>query len=468
MYLFLALIAAASPATTALVAGPAQPPVLSIAQAQQTASQDGAGVVARPPSLALSIDDAVTRALQQNFRMQRSNRNEDIAEARVRGVRSNLRPRFDLSINANQNQSYYEFAGTALQFNRAEPQFYVDAYASASLPLDISGVTRRQVEQSEFSHDLITLDQRQAEIDVSTEVRTSYVAALRAQEQVNADQVYLDLLDELIGEARSRQPSVVPFLQTERANALQALASTSTSRDLAVSSLLQLLRLGREVTLVLTTVLPPPPPIPATENLLDLADQNRIDLKQADIRLRQARLAAIQAGDSRRPSLRLTAYGSQRLNAETPLFNDDQQGRTTSGGVIISATIPLAYYDGGFLQQQRRITEIQAEQAVADRQEGIERAANEINQVMISLMRARQRLGSLPDANQALVGLRRVEALLLDAPAGDAPSLVAQVTNARQNWRSAVVSRNDALTDFYASYYRLQRAVGSDGVELIS
>jgi outer membrane protein TolC len=51
---------------------------------------------------------------------------------------------------------------------------------------------------------------------------------------------------------------------------------------------------------------------------------------------------------------------------------------------------------------------------------------------------------------------------MLNAAQSDAPGLVAQVTNARQNLRSAVVSRNDAITDFYNNYFRLQRAVGAE------
>lgn len=83
---------------------------------------------------------------------------------------------------------------------------------------------------------------------------------------------------------------------------------------------------------------------------------------------------------------------------------------------------------------------------------------------MIGLNRAQQRFGNLPDVDQARASLDRVEGLMLAAPAGEAPGLVAQVTNARQNWRSAIVSRNEALTDFYSNYFRLQRAVGTEEI----
>jgi outer membrane protein TolC len=423
--------------------------------------QDTTPLAAPDEEISLTIDEAVARGLDRNFRVQRSNRNEEIAESRVGIARAQLRPRFDLGLGAGQNQTYFDFQGNAQTFNRAEPQFYADAFASASFPIDISGIARRQVKQSRLSHDLSELDKAQATIDVATDIRTNYTTALRAQEQARAEEEYLAAVDRLLERARSSQPSVVAFLETERANALQSLESQRTSRDLALSSLRQLLRLPRDARLVLTTQLPQPEQVPSADMLMEIATRNRIDLRQSQIRLEQARLATIQASDSRRPSLRITAYASQRLNDEFPAFRDFD-GRTRSAGVLIGANVPLVQYDGGVLRNNRRIAGIQADQALADREEATERAENEINQVMIGIARARQRLSSLPDVEQARAALERVEGLMLAAPASEAPGLVAQVTNARQNLRSAEVSRNEAMTDFYSNYFRLQRAVGTE------
>jgi outer membrane protein TolC len=415
-------------------------------------------------SLALTIDEAVERGLATNFRVQRSNRNEATAEQRVNISRAQLRPRFDLGFGAGQNQTYYDFRGNAVNFNRAEPQFYADLFASASFPIDISGVVRRQVRQARLSYELSELDQAQAIIDVSSDVRANYATTLRAQEQVTADEEYLTQIDDLLTRARVSQPVVVNFLETERANALQSLESTKTSRDLAMANFRQLLRLPRDTSIVLTTEFPSPSTVASTNELLELAIRNRIDLKQASIRLQQAQLATVQAGDTRRPSFRLTAYASQRFNDEFPAI-ENFDGKTRSGGVVASLSFPLVQYDGGILRANRKIAALQAEQALADREEASERAENEINQVMIGLNRANQRLASLPDVKQARTSLDRVETQMLNAAPEEAAGFVAQVTNARQNLRSAVVARNDALTDFYANYFRLMRAIGTEELQ---
>jgi outer membrane protein TolC len=107
---------------------------------------------------------------------------------------------------------------------------------------------------------------------------------------------------------------------------------------------------------------------------------------------------------------------------------------------------------------------IQADQAVADAEEAKERAENEIDQVIIGLSRSQQRLKTLPDPRQARQSLAQAEQQMLAASPTEAAGALAQVTNARQNWRSSVVSRNDALTDFYSNYFRLQRSVGTEQI----
>jgi outer membrane protein TolC len=418
-------------------------------------------------TLNLSIDEAVGMGLERSFRVQRSARNEDMAELRVDNARAGLRPRFDLSGQASQDQRYLDHQGAVYDYNQGRPSFYTSANANLSVPFDISGVTRRQIRQSQYSHQLSELDLAQASIDISTEIRNHYITALRGQEQVRAEEEYVVLTERLLDQARTQQAGVVPFLETERDNARQNLASIRTNADLSMSNLRQALRLPRDVRLNLTNGLPPPQQIPSADMLLETATRNRNDLKQAQVRLDQARLTRQQAMDSRRPSLAVTGYAIQSLTGRSPYVfyeKDKDYGRTLNTGVAITFRLPILQYDGGILRNNRQIADIQADQALADASEAIERAENEITQILIGLNRANQRLGTLPDPGRAREAVEQVEAQMLTASPTDAPGMVAQVTNARQNWRSAVVSRNDALTDYYSNFFRLQRAVGTDEI----
>ena len=435
-------------------------PAAAVAQAPAAASGLAAAEI-----IDLSIDEAVEIGLSRSFRVQRSVRNEDMAETRVDSTKAQLRPRFDLNGTASQDQRYSQFAGEAYRFDQAKPAFYTNANASASFPLDISGVSARQVRQSKLQHRSAEIELAQSSIDVATDIRTQYVNTLRAQEQVRAEEDYVALIESLAARARAQQPAVAAFLETERDNAVQQLESSKTSRDLAMSSLRQALRLPRETRLNLTNGLPKPRALPGADALLAIAGRSRNDLKQAQVRLDQARLSRKQAMDSRLPRLGVTAYAVQGLTGRTPFLGDRDTGRSLNAGVALTFNVPILQYDGGVLRNNRHVADLQAEQAVADAAEAIERAENEIQQVMIGLNRAAQRLESLPDAERARAALDQAEAQMVGAAASDAPGMVAQVTNARQNWRSAVLARNDALTDYYTNFFRLQRAVGAEEID---
>lgn len=421
------------------------------------------GVNAARP-LELTMDEAVEIGLAGSFRLQRSRRNGQLADERLKGTKGALGPRLDVNLGANQSQRYYNFDGT-YDYNQATPQFDSTIGANASYELDISGIRKRQLQQARLSKEASAVDEAQASVDVAAEVRANYVQALRAQEQVTVDAEYLQLLDRLIERARVSQSGTVAFLESERSNAALTLEQSKQSVDLTFSFLRQTLRLEDDRLLSLTSKLLDPPPLPGRERLLSIAYENRNDLKNSEIRLKQARISRIQAMDSRRPTLRISAFASQALTGDTFLLGGDNHGRSRTVGAVVNFALPLFSYDGGQLAANRNTAIIQAEQAMADADEAKERARNEINQVLIGLNRARERLSKLPDVHQARQSLAQAEQQMLSAPAREAAGLLAQVTNARQNWKASVLSRNDALAAYYASYFQLQRSLGTETVQ---
>ncbi len=414
--------------------------------------------------LKLTMEDAVDIGTRGSFQLQRSRRNGQIAKERVGGAKAELGPRLDLTLGADQSQRYYDFQGT-YDYNQAAPQFQTALGASASYDLDISGIHKRQLQQVRLSEQASALDVTQTTVDVAAEIRTNYVQALRSQQHVYADSDYLELLDSLIARARMAQPSVLGFLESERSNAAVALEQSKQNADITLSSLRQTLRLGTHQPLTLTTSLPSPAPLPNIGRLLNIAYGNRNDLKQSEIRLKHARIAKTQATDSRRPSLRVSAFATQSVTGDTVTLAGGNHGRARSAGALVSFVLPIFTYDGGQLAANRNIASIQAEQAVADAEEAKERAETEINQTMIGLNRVRERLKKLPDVEQARQSLSQAEQQMLAAPAKDAAGMLAQVTNARQNWKSSVLSRSDALTSYYIDYYRLQRSLGTEAIQ---
>jgi outer membrane protein TolC len=122
--------------------------------------------------------------------------------------------------------------------------------------------------------------------------------------------------------------------------------------------------------------------------------------------------------------------------------------------------VPLLQWDNGQLQRNRQIAELQRDQADADLEELRERVAYDVRQQLLAVTRAENRIRNLPDADQARQALQRVEEMLLSAPPEAAQGLVAQVSNARQAWRSAETATADAYIDYNNAVFRLKRLVG--------
>lgn len=434
--------------------GPAvaqDPPAPSLAARSQTW---GAASV-----IPLSLDDAVALARSRSYRLQRSLRSSESAELRQRAARAAAGPRIDSSFNLSQGGRGYDIE---TQFYRSQFDPYADFQGSVSiygsLPIDISGVYRRQIAQADIGADAAELDFQQGLLDVTFDAQSAYFALLRAQEAVRAEEIIVARLTNLIEQARTAQPSIVPFLEIELANARQTLDAVETSAEISQDALLQQLRLPAGTSLNLVSPVPSTPDDVLSGDLLATALANRPEVKQLSLRRDQTRLSRAQVDDQRRPSLSLNGFASYATNRDHPFA--DYRSNSGSAAVFLNLNVPLGYYDGGALAGSRRQADIQMEQVDADVEEQRDRLTLEIRQAVSNLQRARQRLDFAPDvaAAQGLMG-ESEQALLRAAPA-EAAGLVAQASNVRVTWRQAYVSSMEARADHYLAHLRLQKVLG--------
>lgn len=433
----------------------------------QTSPELANQVIASPSELSagavsLTVDEAVAISLERSFRVQRSARNADIADLQVDSARAGLRPRFDSHFRAGQSQNYTQFTADAYHVTDLTPDFSASVNAVASLPIDLWGVTQRRVEQAKNARDSVDLNLKRSALDVAIEVRGNYVRALQSKGRNQANKALLGQIETLIARATTAQPSIVPFLESERDLAKQQVSGSATEFELALARLAQSMRLRASTHIVLESELPPPLRLPSDDRLFAIASQNRTDLRQAEINLDQARLRREQATDGRRPTLGVDLFADQSITGRSPLLRDRDSGRSLAVGIAARLAIPLLHYDGGVLRNTRKIADIQAEQALADHAEAFERTENEIDQILISLKRLWGRLETLPDIELAQSSLRNAERGLLAASPSEASAIIAQVTNARENLRRALLSRTDTLAEYDSNVILLSRAIGQD------
>jgi outer membrane protein TolC len=408
-------------------------------------------------ALPLSIEEAVGLAVSRSFRAKRAQRNSAISDLRRKGAKAEYLPRLEANVVGEQAMRTYVEQGVTYD-PYANRDFRGGATSGLWMPIDVSGVIKRQVRRAETDAEIAAHEIDQATLDAGLEAENNYLNALRAQENVAADTRVVEQIEKLLEASRARAPGVVPFLQVELGNAQQALTSSRTGADQAQDGLKQTLRMPLDVRLHLTTKLGVEDQATANRGLLERAMALRPDVQQAELRIRQAELAERQQADSRRPSVSINGFMNQELVGTTPVSSEAR--RVMNRGIGVNVKVPIARYDGGQLSRQMEIASLNKEQAVSDAQELRERVAYDLRQAQLALERAENRIASLPDKKQAFDAMVRAEQQMLGAPQSEAQSLLAQVTNARSAWRSAETAAVDATIDYNRALFRMKRTLG--------
>ena len=429
-------------------AGKLPPEVGSAADAEQGPGQ----------TFDLSIDDAVALARQRSFKTARANRTLSQNELRYANAKSQYLPKLTTSVGLNQEARSLASSGSTYAYQVSSlGQFEGTARADLSMPIDVGGVIHRQVRQAGLWRGIAAADVTNTALDVTLDVQTSYLNALRAQNNADADERVAKEIEDLLARAGPNS-SLGSFMQVELANAQQTAQSSRESADNAQDGLKQLLRVPPEARLRLTSDFRGRKQPVERHGLLAQALSNRPDVQSALLRVQQAQTSIEQVSDSRKPTVRVGAFASQQL-AGGALY-DGSYDRLRQEGGLVNVTLPLVQWDNGQLRRNREVARIQREQADADLEELRERVAYDVRQQLLAVTRAENRISNLPDPNQALKALQRAEQMLLSAPPETAQGLVAQVSNARAAWRSAETATADAYIDYNNAVFRLKRLIG--------
>jgi len=406
----------------------------------------------------LSIDDAVALAQQRSFRTARANRSLSQNQLRSDNARSQYLPKLSTNLSVNQQARDLAFRGNTYAYDESSlGEFRGSANADLSMPIDVGGVIRRQVRQADLWRDIAAQDVTNTALDVTLDVQTSYLNALRAQNNADADERVAKEIQDLLARAGPKSP-LGNFLEVELANAQQTAQSSRENADNAQDGLKQILRVPPEAHLRLTSDFRGRKQSVQRNGLVERALSRRPDVQSAQLRVKQAETSIAQASDSRKPTVRVGAFASQQLAGGA--VYDGRYDRLRQEGGLVNISVPFVQWDNGQLRRNQQVARIQREQADADLEELRERVAYDVRQQVLAVERAENRIRNLPDPKQALQALQKAEQLLLTAPPETAQGLVAQVSNARQAWRSAETATADAYIDYNNAVFRLKRLVG--------
>lgn len=406
----------------------------------------------------LTVDSAVTQALQKSRRVQLAEAQVRRAAAKTDEARAALKPTAGVSANLVRLNREQRFAAgpVAIQGAYLEQAQYS---ASATLPLDIVGLlhTARDAAQLDEASGLLGVESaRQA---VALEVRLACYALTRAVALERVARAAQETAAQRLHDAEaSWKAGIAPRLdvlraQTGLADSQQQLLQAENGVKLAQAALATLLVLPLETPLVLEELATPERPLPDEATLQARARSLRPELLQARLGVKAASLGGKLSQRSLAPSVGLSLGGQYNPNAGSLAVRDLAQ-------VAVGVSLPLS--DGGLARsrrQQARADQSSAETTLSQLEEAV---ALEVRQAVLAIRDAHARLRVAEQAQATAEEAARLARIKYNAgvsegtvsPLLDLADTQAALTQAQSN----VVNARCALL---AAWARCDRAVGS-------
>ena len=426
----------------------------------------GVGIVAAeasdssPPELKLSLRDAIQAAIDNNVNVRLLKERIAAAQAQANTSLGALLPNVGGYLNGrNQTVNLAAFglpadrlAGLGLTRSVTEPFAVYDARATLVQNIfSLSLIQRWRAAKSGV--DIANFEAEVTKRDVMATVGLLYIEVLRADEAVKAREADIDLAQQLFKLARDRKAAgVATGLDVTREevqleNDRQRLLVAQNEQESARLNLIRAIGIDFEVRLVLTDELKfLPVKAQSTEQVLTIAQEQRLELRAQEQRQRLASLSLSSVTSERIPTLSLAGdYGWIGVKPQDALATHS-----------IGLTFSIPIFDGG--QRESRISESRSRV----RQESI-RMKDVSDQVNLEVRNALLTLES--SQQQVAVAQKGIDLAAKELTfardrfeAGLTTNI--EVTNAQTSMARARDNQIEALFRFNASRINLARAKG--------
>jgi outer membrane protein len=350
-----------------------------------TARAQEPGPPAQAASQAITLQQALRRALEANASTATSRSQIAASEAQVRQIRSSVLPHIDLDTAAIRNSNEVAFDVNGFRATIL-PRNDWSARINLSQPIYAGRRESMALRQGRLSVSSGQAGLRSAEDMVLLSTASDYLGIVLGEALVDVEQKNLELAlrrqkqAQAFYEAGEQTRVGVLRAETDQKAAERALAAAQQNRDLSASRLRLDLALDEPVAAPLRVAAPDLklPPLPTAEALVAQAQASHPEIQRADLALQIAQLETSKQRAARLPTVR--AEG-EVLRQRTS-FPADQTAALT-----LRLTMPI--FDSG---------EISAKVAVAREQQ---------RQAEIALAEARRQVRE--DVLQALLNLRTAE-----------------------------------------------------------
>jgi outer membrane protein len=419
-----------------------------------------------PPPQALTLQQALRRALEANASTATARSQVIASEAQVRQLRNSILPHFDLD--------------TAVTRNSQEVAFDVNGFRATLLPLwDWSArinlsqpIYAGQREHMALRQGRLTVTSNQeavrsAEDMVLLATASDYLGILQGQDLVAVEQKNLELAGrrrkqaQAFYEAGEQTKVDVLRADTDSKAAERALAEAQRSRDVASSRLRLDIALDQPAAPLAPIVAKAPnlrfPPLPPAETLIADAEASRATVQRAQLALEIATLETRKQGAARLPTVR--AEGD--ILRQRTTFPADQTAALT-----IRLTLPI--FDSGEIsakvavaREQQRQAEIALAQARRQVREDVLQALLDLKTAETDLALAKEQLAAAEaEYNQSFELYRAQEATSLDLQTSET-----SLASARRAVVNGTVNRDLAEVNVWSAAGTLKKMILEEGAQ---
>jgi outer membrane protein len=403
-------------------------------------------------TLRLSLPEAIRMALSQGTQAALARSADERASVSQREALGALMPQVDAHLQQySQSINLATFGFTLPGFPPVVGPFNVtDGQIAAAVQVfNLAALRRYQALREERVAS--RWDVQQTENDVAAAVARLYVIVQRADAQIAARLADLTLFERLVGVAKDEfQAGTGTRLDVAQANvqflrARQALLVAQNDREAARLALLNAVGADEASDLVLVDLLVPPTTTPTLAPSLEHAKANRPELRQAEVRLQEARLNVEAARDRRIGSIALDFEGDYSGN-----YTNDMH---SSRRIALTATVPIFHTDVQTTIARATIALHDAETVRTQRERDVEQ---DVRRSILSLQNAEARV------EVATENVKVAEEALTVATdrrsAGYGSSV--EVDRSQDAYRQAHEDLVSATADAVAASYDLAHATG--------
>ncbi len=367
---------------------------LSAGAAGLAAAQSPAGLAA--PGKAITLDDAINLALQQNTAVRQAQNSSDLSSAVVHEQKEQLLPSLSLSVTGANNLGRNFSPSDGAIVNQQTQS--LNTGVSSSITLFDGGRNVANVRSAEASQNAATQDLTRAKQTAVFTVMSDFVNLTNAEQQLGVQQenlkslqVQQDQIQKLV-DAGTRPVADLYQSEASVASAKLAVTQATNAIELAKVDLIQTLQLD---PLASYDFVPSTPTAAASTStnldaLIAQAWQNRADLDAQNARVAAAQQDVKAAASSKLPTVSVGASYSTGYSSAADAAFTNQLNQRQGGGLSIGVSFPI--FDKGAASLAEQKAEIGAENAQLDLAQQKQQIALDVRRAYLNEQSAEQQL----------------------------------------------------------------------------